>query len=36
MGCGHGRNAIYMSKKGCNIDALDISMQLNGLEKELK
>ncbi|MBP0726395.1 class I SAM-dependent methyltransferase [Bacillus sp. RG28] len=25
IGCGPGRNAIYMSKKGCNIDALDIS-----------
>lgn len=25
IGCGPGRNAIYMAKKGCNIDALDIS-----------
>lgn len=25
LGCGPGRNAIYMAKKGCEVDALDIS-----------
>jgi cyclopropane fatty-acyl-phospholipid synthase-like methyltransferase len=25
LGCGPGRNAIYMAKKGCKVDALDIS-----------
>lgn len=30
LGCGPGRNAIYMAQKGCNVDALDISK--NALE----
>lgn len=25
LGCGPGRNAIYMAKRGCHVDALDIS-----------
>ena len=25
LGCGPGRNAIYMAKQGCKVDALDIS-----------
>ncbi|MCC3357056.1 class I SAM-dependent methyltransferase [Bacillus sp. REN16] len=25
LGCGPGRNAIYMAKKGCKVDALDIA-----------
>ncbi|KAA0548986.1 methyltransferase domain-containing protein [Bacillus sp. BGMRC 2118] len=25
LGCGPGRNAIYMAKKGCQVDAIDIS-----------
>ncbi|TLS37196.1 class I SAM-dependent methyltransferase [Pseudalkalibacillus caeni] len=25
LGCGPGRNAIFMAKKGCTVDALDIS-----------
>ncbi|MDE5414565.1 class I SAM-dependent methyltransferase [Alkalihalobacterium chitinilyticum] len=25
LGCGPGRNAIYMAKQGCEVDALDIS-----------
>lgn len=25
LGCGPGRNAVYMAKKGCKVDALDLS-----------
>ncbi|MEK3953354.1 MULTISPECIES: class I SAM-dependent methyltransferase [Psychrobacillus] len=25
IGCGPGRNAVYMAKKGCEVDALDLS-----------
>ncbi|MGD7043130.1 class I SAM-dependent methyltransferase [Jeotgalibacillus proteolyticus] len=25
IGCGPGRNAVYMAKKGCKVDALDLS-----------
>jgi cyclopropane fatty-acyl-phospholipid synthase-like methyltransferase len=25
LGCGPGRNAVYMAKKGCKVDALDIA-----------
>ncbi|CAM5200665.1 class I SAM-dependent methyltransferase [Lysinibacillus sphaericus] len=25
LGCGPGRNSIYMAKQGCSVSALDIS-----------
>ncbi|MFC1716509.1 class I SAM-dependent methyltransferase [Candidatus Poribacteria bacterium] len=27
LGCGPGRNAIYLARQGCNVDAVDISSQ---------
>ncbi|RSK49135.1 class I SAM-dependent methyltransferase [Bacillus canaveralius] len=30
LGCGPGRNAIYMAEKGCSVDAVDLSQE--GLE----
>lgn len=27
IGCGNGRNAIYMAKKGCQVEAIDISSE---------
>lgn len=34
IGCGPGRNAIYMAKKGCKVDALDISQNAIDWAKE--
>ncbi|MEH7238007.1 class I SAM-dependent methyltransferase [Bacillus sp. JJ1562] len=34
LGCGPGRNAIYMAKKGCEIDALDIAENAIAWAKE--
>ncbi|WP_273833690.1 class I SAM-dependent methyltransferase [Guptibacillus sedimenti] len=27
LGCGHGRNAIYLAEKGCKVDAVDASKE---------
>jgi SAM-dependent methyltransferase len=27
LGCGPGRNAIYFAKKGCSVDAVDLSIE---------
>jgi SAM-dependent methyltransferase len=27
LGCGHGRNAIYLASRGCDVDAVDFSAQ---------
>lgn len=34
LGCGPGRNAIYMAKKGCKVDALDIAENAIAWAKE--
>lgn len=34
LGCGPGRNAIYMAKQGCHVDALDISEKAIDWAKE--
>jgi cyclopropane fatty-acyl-phospholipid synthase-like methyltransferase len=34
LGCGPGRNAIYMAKKGCEVDALDIAENAINWAKE--
>lgn len=35
LGCGPGRNAIFMAKNGCKVDALDISEKaINWRRKE--
>ena len=33
-GCGNGRNAIYMAKKGCEVHAVDISSTAVSMAKE--
>ena len=27
LGCGHGRNALYLARQGCRVDAVDFSAQ---------
>lgn len=34
LGCGPGRNAIYMAKKGCKVEALDLSFNAIEWAKE--
>jgi SAM-dependent methyltransferase len=34
LGCGHGRNAIYMATLGCGVDAVDFSARAIGWAKE--
>ena len=35
LGCGHGRNAIYLAEKGCKVDAVDASKEaLNWAREE--
>jgi SAM-dependent methyltransferase len=34
LGCGHGRNAIYLAGLGCSVDAVDFSAQAIGWARE--
>ena len=34
LGCGEGRNAIYMAKQGCDVEAIDISIKAIQLAKD--
>ncbi|NOU95378.1 methyltransferase domain-containing protein [Paenibacillus sp. LMG 31456] len=34
LGCGPGRNAIYMAQKGCEVDAVDLSQEALNWAKE--
>lgn len=34
LGCGHGRNALYLAKQGCEVDAIDFSEEALNWAKE--
>ncbi len=34
LGCGHGRNALYLAGQGCQVDAVDFSAQAIGWARE--
>jgi SAM-dependent methyltransferase len=34
LGCGHGRNAIFMASRGCAVDAIDFSAEALGWARE--
>jgi len=34
LGCGHGRNAIYLASLGCSVDAVDFSARAIGWARE--
>lgn len=34
LGCGHGRNALYLASRGCRVDAVDFSAQAIDWAKE--
>ena len=34
LGCGHGRNALYLASQGCQVEAVDFSAQAIGWARE--
>jgi 2-polyprenyl-3-methyl-5-hydroxy-6-metoxy-1,4-benzoquinol methylase len=34
LGCGHGRNALFLARQGCQVDAVDFSQKAISWAKE--